>query len=105
VPRFRVHQAPISARRRRRRQFSPLVAILADEVLRWDRNAAPRFLSQRGRALPKATARGTQGFFEDYAVLGFGAAAVLGGSSLQRFDNIWGYISDKQLRHVGSKGC
>jgi hypothetical protein len=62
--------------------LSPFVTILANELLRWDRDAAPRFLSQSGRAFAKPSAPGTQGFFEYGAVLGLGASPMLGGSSL-----------------------
>ena len=50
-------------------------------------------------ALPKFGAPGAQSFFQYDAMLGFGAPPVLGGPALQRFDDILGNVSDKELRH------
>jgi hypothetical protein len=92
--RFPLHREPISALRRHRRRFSPLVTILAYELLRWDRDAAPRFLSQSRGALPKSGATGAQSFFQYHAVFGFGAPPVLSGPAFQCLDNVLGNVSD-----------
>jgi hypothetical protein len=67
--------------------------------------AAPRFLPQGGRALPKSGAPGTQGFFEDHAVFGLCAPPMLGGSSLQCFNHVLGNISYEELWHLASREC
>jgi hypothetical protein len=71
---------------------------LADKVCRIGEGPASRFLAQFCGTLPEAAAPWTQGLFEDDAVFGFRAAAMLGGASLQRFDNILRHVSDEQLR-------
>jgi hypothetical protein len=79
-----------------------LVTILANKLLRGDRDATPRFLPQSCRNFPKPGAPGTQDLFEDKAVLGFGAAAMLGGPLLQRFDNILRNVSNEKLCYLSS---
>jgi hypothetical protein len=49
--------------------------------------------------LPKSCATGAQSFFEYDAMLGFGAPPVLGGSALQRFNDILGNVPHQKLRH------
>jgi len=52
--------------------------------------------------LPKSGATGPQSFFQDDAMLGFGAPPVLGGAALQCFDDILGNVAYEKLRHGGS---
>jgi hypothetical protein len=76
--------------RGRSRRSSPLIPILPDEFLRRDRDVASRFLPQSGCALPKSSAPGAQGFFQNEAMLGFSVPPVLRSPARQRFDNIPG---------------
>jgi hypothetical protein len=47
-------------------------------------------LPQSGCALPKSSAPGAQGFFQNEAMLGFSVPPVLRSPARQRFDNIPG---------------
>ena len=76
-----------------------------DQVCRLDGDPAARRAAQGRGPLPKPAAAGAQRLFENGSVLGFGAAAMLRGPALQRFDDIPGNISDKQLRDESFLGC
>ena len=76
-----------------------LVPILPNEILGRRERPAPQFLAQRGGALPEIGTAGAQSLFEDQAMLGFGAAAVLGGAALQCLDDIERHIANEELGH------
>jgi hypothetical protein len=78
-----------------RRQSSPLIPVLPDQILGGDQDPSTRFLALLGGALPEIGAARAQHFFQDGAVLGLGAAAVLGGAALQRVDDVERYVSNQ----------
>jgi hypothetical protein len=72
-----------------------LITILSDENLRWDRNATACFVTQFCCAFAKTGAACAQRFFENDAVFGFGAAAMLRRTAFEGLDHILWNIADQ----------
>jgi len=73
--------------------------VLADEVGRFALDPAGGRGAQARGALAERVTTAAQGLFEDQAVLGLGAAAVSGGTFLERQDKAFGDVSDQELCH------
>jgi hypothetical protein len=72
-----------------------LVAIFSDQIGRITGNAAPQLFPHLCGTLPKPVVSWAQRFFQDDSVLRFGAAPVLGGSTLEGVYEVRRQLADK----------